>query len=193
VRVIRGYDSATDLYELARDLSLIPASQRPVVLQLGDFDPSGEDIARDFKERLKTLSKRDDAIFEKIAVTLDQIISLDLPAKPESLEELAKLKRDPRYKTYIERIRELSEKDERVRKLVEKYGSLEIRVELDALVALKPDEFKKILENSISRYFDEKIYEEITKRREEQLRRWAEEVRRETLENLRKLLNRPTQ
>jgi hypothetical protein len=47
--------------------------QRPVVLQLGDFDPSGEDIVRDFRERLMMLSKRD-VVFEKVAVTLDQVV-----------------------------------------------------------------------------------------------------------------------
>ena len=188
VRVIRGYDSATDLHELARDLSLIPAHQRPVVLILGDFDPSGEDIARDFRERLTMLSNRKDIVFEKVAVTLDQILEMRLPAKPESLEELEKMRRDPRYRAYVERLAREAERDERVRRLVEMYGSPEIRVELDALAALRPEEFKRILAGAIAKYFDEGIYERVTKPREERLRRLAEEVRRESLESVRRML-----
>jgi hypothetical protein len=187
IRVIRGYDSATDVYLLAKDISLMPSDQKPVVLQLGDFDPSGEDIVRDLRERLKMLSKRDDIIFEKVAVTIDQIIDLRLPAKPESLEEITKMRRDSRYKSYVEKIKDMAEIDERVKKLVEEYGSPEIRVELDALVALKPDEFKKILREAIERYFDREVYEKITKTKEEELKKKAEEIKKESFESLKKL------
>jgi hypothetical protein len=188
VRVIRGYDSATDVHLLAETIASLPASQRPVVLQLGDYDPSGEDIVRDLRERLMTLSKRRDIIFEKVAVTLDQIIELQLPAKPESLEEIQKMRRDPRYKGYIEKLTTLAQLDERVRKLIEMYGSPEIRVELDALVALQPDTFKRILRSAIEKYFDGNIYNTVTRQREEELRRRAEEVKQRTLEELEKLL-----
>jgi hypothetical protein len=184
LRVIRGYDSATDIHDLAETLSSIPSSQTPVVLQLGDYDPSGEDIVRDFRDRLRMLSRRDDIVFEKVAVTLDQIVGMQLPAKPESLEEAQKMRRDPRYKKYVERIRQLAETDEKVRRLVETYGSPEIRVELDALVALKPDSFKEILKRAIEKYFDWSVYETVTKAKEEELKKTAEELKRQTLENL---------
>jgi hypothetical protein len=67
------------------------------------------------------------------------------------------------------------------------YGSPEIRVELDALVALQPERFKEILRNAIAKYFDWEIYENVTKKKEEELRRKAEEVRRQTMEELKKL------
>jgi hypothetical protein len=188
VRVIRGYDSATDIHELAKTIENIPGNQIPVVLQLGDYDPSGEDIVRDFRERLKMLSKRQDIVFEKVAVTLDQIVELQLPCKPESLEEVEKMRRDPRYKSYIARLQQLAENDERVRKLMEIYGSPEIRVELDALVALKPEEFKKILKTTIEKYFDYNTYNTVTKAKEEELKKKAEEIRQESIENLKKLL-----
>jgi 5S rRNA maturation endonuclease (ribonuclease M5) len=184
LRVIRGYDSATDVHNLAETLETIPSEQTPVVLQLGDYDPSGEDIVRDFRDRLMMLSRRSDIIFEKVAVTVDQIIEMQLPAKPESLEEIQKMRRDPRYKKYVERIQRLAETDERVRRLVEIYGSPEIRVELDALVALKPDEFKEILKKAIEKYFDWNIYETVTKVKEEELRKMAEELKKQTIENL---------
>ncbi len=187
VRAIRGYDSATDIHELAETIKYLSENQTPVILQLGDYDPSGEDIVRDFRERLKMLSRREDIIFEKIAVTLDQIIELDLPCKPETMEEIEKLKRDPRYKKYVEKIQALAERDVRVKKLIEKYGTSEIRVELDALVALKPNEFKQILKKTIEKYFDYEIYEKVTKQREEELRKQAEKMREESLRNLEKL------
>jgi 5S rRNA maturation endonuclease (ribonuclease M5) len=187
VRVIRGYDSATDVHLLAETIAELPESQKPVILQLGDFDPSGEDIVRDLRERLMMLSKRTDIIFEKVAVTLDQIIELQLPAKPESIEEIQKMRRDPRYKGYIEKLTSLAQLDERVRRLIEMYGSPEIRVELDALVALAPDTFKRVLRNAIEKYFDWQIYNTVTKQREEELKKKAEEVRQKTMEEMNKL------
>jgi hypothetical protein len=187
VRVIRGYDSATDVHLLAETIAELPESQKPVILQLGDFDPSGEDIVRDLRERLKMLSKRTDIIFEKVAVTLDQIIEMQLPAKPESMDEIEKMRRDPRYKGYIEKLTSLAQQDERVRKLIDMYGSPEIRVELDALVALQPERFKQILRSAIEKYFDWNIYNTVTRQREEEMRKRAEEVRQKTMEELNKL------
>jgi hypothetical protein len=187
VRVIRGYDSATDLHDLANAISYIPESQIPVVLQLGDFDPSGEDIVRDFRERLMMLSHRRDIVFEKVAVTIDQIASLQLPCRPESVEELEKMRRDPRYENYVKKLREEAERNETVRRLIEIYGSSEIRVELDALVALRADDFKQILRRAIEKYFDTNVYNTVTQRRIQELREQAERVRRESLDNLRSL------
>lgn len=188
VRVIRGYDSATDIYLLAEAITFLPENQIPVVLQLGDYDPSGEDIVRDLRERLMMLSKRTDIIFEKVAVTLDQIIEMQLPAKPESLEEVEKMRRDPRYKGYIEKLNSLAQQDERVKRLIDMYGSPEIRVELDALVALQPERFKQVLKNSIEKYFDLNIYNTKTKQREEELKKKAEEYRQKTMEEMKKLV-----
>lgn len=188
IRVIKGYDSATDIHELAETLELIPRNQKAVILQLGDYDPSGEDIVRDLRERLEMLSKRDDTIFEKVAVTLDQILELGLPCKPETAEEIAKMRRDPRYKSYVAKLQEIARGDERVAKLIETYGSPEIRVELDALVALHPDKFKEILKKSIEKYFDMQTYEQVTKAKEDELKKKAENIRKQSLENLGKLL-----
>jgi hypothetical protein len=187
VRVIRGYDSATDIHLLAETIASLPENQKPVILQLGDFDPSGEDIVRDLRERLMMLSKRSVIIFEKVAVTLDQILGLQLPAKPESMDEITKMRRDPRYKGYVEKLFALAQQDERVKKLVDMYGSPEIRVELDALVALAPDRFKQILRSSIEKYFDWQTYNDVTKKREEEMKRKAEEVRQKTMEEMRRL------
>lgn len=189
VRVIRGYDSATDAYDIAVTIDLMPENITPVILHLGDFDPSGEDIARDLRERVIMLMKRKNVIFEKVAVTIDQIIELGLPANPESAEEVEKMRRDARYKTYIKNVKELVKRDPRVKKLIEEmYKTYEIRVELDALVALYPDKFKEILRRAIEKYFDWGVYEKVTKPKEEELSKKAEGLRRQSLESLSKLI-----
>ncbi|MCS7387134.1 MAG: hypothetical protein NDF55_10495 [archaeon GB-1867-005] len=186
VRVIKGYDSATDVKKVAEDVESIDSRGKiPVVLQLGDYDPSGEDIVRDFRERVKMLSNVENIVFEKVAVTADQILELNLPPKPESADEIAKLKRDPRYPKYVEKLK----RDPKLRPLVEQYGGL-VRVELDALVALRPEDFKKILRKAIEKHFDWNIYNNVTKRKKEELGKKAEEFKKQTMENLKKLLKK---
>ncbi|MEM4818968.1 MAG: hypothetical protein QXQ91_01475, partial [Nanopusillaceae archaeon] len=67
------------------------------------FDPSGEDIARDYVERLRYIEPDLDFEAEKVAVTREQIEKFNLPCTPESQEELEKLQRDPRYKKFVDR------------------------------------------------------------------------------------------
>jgi len=162
----RGYDSATDMIKLAEEIkSLNNSGYKAVLLIITDFDPSGEDIARDYVERLKYIEPSLDFESEKVAVTRDQVEKFNLPCTPESQEELEKLQRDPRYKGFVD-----------------KWGL--VRVELDALVALRLDDFKQILVDSIKKHFDFKVYEEVTKKREEELKSKAEEARRKNLELL---------
>lgn len=170
IRAIRGYDSATDIKRVADDVETISEiyGQIPVVLLITDFDPSGEDIKRDFAERLRLVSKTDNIIFEKIAVTRDQIIRYNLPHRPEDEKEIRKMMRDPRFKRW-------------------EYGLY--RVELDALlIGDLLDEFKKIVKGAIERHFDYKIFEENTVPRLEEMKKRSEEVRKRNYEVLRKFL-----
>jgi len=180
----KGYDSATNIHEMAKLLKAIKESgQTPVVLALGDFDPSGEDIPRDARERLEMLSGTT-FIFEKVAVTKKHVLTLGLPPAPESPEEEAKLRRDPRFKGYYQRLMS----DPEIRGIAEKYGGL-VRIELDAMVALKPDVFKEELRKAIERYFSWDIYNNVTKPREEELKKKTEEMRQKTLERMAKLIS----
>jgi len=52
--------------------------------------------------------------------------------------------------------------DPQLRVLAKKYGGL-VRVELDALVSLKPDVLKQILKQAIEKHFDYNVYNTITK------------------------------
>jgi hypothetical protein len=191
LKSIKGYSSATEVYNIVKLIEWIPQHQTPVILQIGDFDPSGENIVTEFRERVMRLSNRKDIVFEKIAVTIDQIIELDLPCTPDTYEEIMKMRRDSRYKGYIRSIDELSMKNARVRNLIEKVGTKEIAVEVEALTALKPKEFEEIVKKSIEKYFDYEVYEKVTKPRIEEMRRKAEEVKKASLEALKRLSLKP--
>lgn len=65
----------------------------PVILYLGDHDPSGKDMARDIKDRL-ALFCEDSFIFERIALNPDQIEKYNLPPNPVKL-------RDRRAENYL--------------------------------------------------------------------------------------------
>ncbi|MEM4621026.1 MAG: hypothetical protein QW607_12545 [Desulfurococcaceae archaeon] len=169
IKSTRGYDSATDIIELAEEIKELNKKEYKVVLLiLTDFDPSGEDIHRDYIERLKRVDSSLNFEAEKVAVTPDHIKMFDLPCSPDSAEELEKLKRDPRYKGFVD-----------------KWGL--VRVELDALVALYPEEFKQIVIEAIKKHFDYSIYENVTKKRMEEMKQRAKEVRQKNLEKLKNL------
>jgi hypothetical protein len=64
-----------------------------------------------------------------------------------------------------------------------------MRVELDALVSLKPEEFKQIVKQSIEKHFDYNIYNNITIRKIEQAKQRSEEIAKINLSKLNKLFS----
>jgi 5S rRNA maturation endonuclease (ribonuclease M5) len=170
LRCLKGFDSATDVINLAREVEkLKEKGYIPTVLVISDFDPSGEEIFNDFAKRVKDLSGVQDLIIEKIMVTKEQIQKYNLPSAPESQEEIAKLRRDPRYK-----------------KFVETHGLM--RVETDALYSILPDKAKEILHNSILKYFDKSIFDTKTKLRMQEAQLKSEEARKNMLEKVKKII-----
>jgi len=78
--VTRGYPSLTFLHEAAE---CIEEECRPVYLYyLGDWDPSGLDIARNVQERLEEFAFDAEIHFERIAVTPEQVEQWSLPTRP---------------------------------------------------------------------------------------------------------------
>jgi hypothetical protein len=77
----RGYPSASVLREFAKG-TLSKTEKDIVLLHLGDHDPSGIDMTRDLRERLRLLSC--DAPFElrRIALTMEQIEAQRPPPNP---------------------------------------------------------------------------------------------------------------
>lgn len=121
VYAARGYSSFTAVYEAAQE---IDGAMPTKVLQLTDFDPSGEDMVRDLRSRL-TLYGAADFELTKIALTSDQVSRLGLPPMPAK-------KSDPRYDRFAA-----------------SYGD-EV-VELDAL---PPDELERIVSTAIEELID---------------------------------------
>ena len=91
LQVTRGYPSLS----VIRDLSeRVPQGCRLVILYLGDFDPSGEDIFRHISEEAKERSPN--VILEKVALRKEDI-------KKYSLSPIPAKKTDPRYKKFVKR------------------------------------------------------------------------------------------
>lgn len=77
----RGYGSSSAMYESAKRLTRKADGRPTTILYLGDFDPSGEDMVRDIRDRL-TLFEVDDFVVEKLALNPDQIKKWNLPPNP---------------------------------------------------------------------------------------------------------------
>jgi hypothetical protein len=78
--VLRGYCSETFAYDMAQ---AIEASRKPTyVYQLGDHDPSGVGAWQDFQRKVSGFIPDADVTFERLAVTPEQIVDLDLPTRP---------------------------------------------------------------------------------------------------------------
>lgn len=93
----RGYPSGTVLREFAVS-DLITArndGQTPVILHLGDHDPSGIDMTRDLGERLAMFAETRRVELIRIALTMDQIEEQKPPPNPAKTT-------DSRFESYME-------------------------------------------------------------------------------------------
>ena len=78
--VSRGYASLSYLYRAA---GAIRAKDKPAFIYfLGDFDPSGLDIAHQVEKRLSEFAPAAEITFERVAVTPAQIDEWILPTRP---------------------------------------------------------------------------------------------------------------
>lgn len=146
----RGFTSWTFLNECMKRLKKWKDQAKNIhVLYFGDFDPSGDNMFDELKRRISKIGLKpdinlrlDEIDFQRVAVIPEQIKKYKLPVKlDKSTKE--KLNRDSRTTGFVK-----------------KYGGL-YAVELDALPALIPDEFKKLLIQSVEQFYDKKIYAKI--------------------------------
>ena len=70
--------------------------QAPVIIHLGDHDPSGIDMTRDIQDRLELFMGAGGITVQRIALNMDQIEHFDPPPNPTKLS-------DSRASGYIER------------------------------------------------------------------------------------------
>jgi len=112
--VARGYASESFLYSAGRTVKQTAAhGKKCFIYHLGDFDPSGQDAARVIERRLRDHSGGVDLIFERVAVTPQQIEEWNLPTRPTKSS-------DPRAKKFGDTSVELDAIDpRRLRSLVQ--------------------------------------------------------------------------
>jgi hypothetical protein len=80
----KGYPSCSVLREFSQEdlLPAVGAGQRPVILHLGDHDPSGLDMSRDLEERLRLFGEGVDLRLDRIALNMDQLEEQHPPPNP---------------------------------------------------------------------------------------------------------------
>jgi hypothetical protein len=96
---------------------------------------------RHLQDAIEQFGLQDDTDFRRVAVTLEQIKRFKLPPIPDNQETLDKLR-----------------KDIWTNKFREKYRGKLYAVELDALLAVIPDQFRTMVQHSVDQFFDEKVY-----------------------------------
>lgn len=93
--VNRGYSSATAMHDAAQRLRFRERYGKKVtIFYIGDHDPSGEDMVRDIRSRLKIF--RCNATIKKIALTMTQIKKYQPPPNPAKMS-------DPRAIAYVDK------------------------------------------------------------------------------------------
>lgn len=128
----KGYMSDSEMWVAGRRLQrAVDAGQNPLILHLGDHDPSGIDMTRDIKERLELFAETEIDV-RRIALNMNQIEDLNPPPNPAKVT-------DSRFKAY---------QDE--------YGSLSW--ELDAI---SPERLVELIGQEIENVLDRPKWKEI--------------------------------
>ena len=135
----KGYPSGSVLRSFGRDdlMIAIDRGQRPIVLHLGDHDPSGIDMTRDLENRINLFSENSVELI-RIALNMEQIEQEKPPENPAKTT-------DSRFASYKR-----------------KYG-----ISSWELDALSPRYLARLLSSHISRFVDDEAWQkqekEITK------------------------------
>ena len=94
----RGYTSLSEIWSAAqRHREVAESGQTPMIIHLGDHDPSGCDMSRDVEDRLRMFMGiyGEGLRFKRIALNMDQIRSFNPPPSPAKIT-------DSRASAYIE-------------------------------------------------------------------------------------------
>lgn len=82
----RGYTSQSEMWAAAQRLeSYVAKDQTPVILHLGDHDPSGKDMTRDITERLELFMGG--VTVQRLALNMQQIEQYDPPPNPAKITD----------------------------------------------------------------------------------------------------------
>lgn len=87
----RGYMSASTIWREARGIERwVNMGKRPIIIHLGDHDPSGVDMTRDNLERIERygrVTERVDFDFIRLALNMDQVRQYNPPPNPAKLSD----------------------------------------------------------------------------------------------------------
>jgi len=134
----RGFLSQSEMWAAGRRFKRYAAEmQSPVVIYLGDHDPSGIDMTRDNFDRLKLYSERYVEV-HRIALNMDQVQRYQPPPNPAKST-------DSRFTGYVE-----------------KYGD-----ESWELDALSPAVLVKLVRDAVADYRDEYLWDAAVKDQQE--------------------------
>lgn len=141
----RGYVSQSEqwrAYQRIRAKYNRDGYQRTVILHLGDHDPSGIDMTRDNRDRLKLFLGYNDSSFtvERLALNMDQVDEYSPPPNPAKTT-------DSRFASYVS-----------------EYG--EDSWELDAL---EPSIINELILEHIEQHRDQDLWDEKVEQREEEI------------------------
>jgi hypothetical protein len=91
----RGYTSGTELYGAGKRLARYKrGGQQPIIIHLGDHDPSGLDMTRDITDRVSMFARTHVEV-RRIALNMDQIEQYSPPPNPAKTT-------DCRYEKYAQ-------------------------------------------------------------------------------------------
>lgn len=83
----KGYTSQSEMWSASQRLQgYIDDDQRPIIIHLGDHDPSGIDMTRDINDR-QDLFIPDGVKIERIALNMDQVEQYNPPPNPAKLTD----------------------------------------------------------------------------------------------------------
>lgn len=82
----RGYTSQSEMWVAGQRLDrYLSDGQQPLILHLGDHDPSGIDMSRDIRERLELFMGGTE--FERLALNMDQVDRYAPPPNPAKITD----------------------------------------------------------------------------------------------------------
>jgi hypothetical protein len=143
----RGYVSQSEMHNSAASRFIFNQNEgkKNILLHLGDHDPSGIDMTRDIKDRLKMFGVK--IKVKRIALNMNQIRKYDPPPSPAKIT-------DSRYEKYLSEFGNDSwELDALEPSVIDKLIKNNIKKYIDPniweIAALKEKKDKKIIENII--------------------------------------------
>lgn len=142
--VNRGYSSSSAMYESSKRIESARGDREATIIYLGDFDPSGEDMVRDIRDRMTTFQTT--VSVEKLALNIEQVRRYKLPPNPLKTDGAGRLT------------------DSRGSGFAAEHGHQSYEVD-----ALPPEVLQKMVRDALMDRMDLELYEEV-KLEEERLK-----------------------